>query len=221
MLPRFLKPLSRHFRERRNRRLVALIEALAAGLDRPVEVLDVGGAVFFWTTIPEPVRRRCHIRLLNLPGAYDWLPPEEEALKQEFELLVGDARELGRFADQSMDLVVSNSVIEHVGAWPDMERAGAEVRRVGRRGWVQVPAFEFPIEQHWLRPFVHWLADPIQIAILGRIHGHMRGKTRAQRLMEVHHMRPLTRGQLQTLMGNASLQTERLLLLPKSHIATW
>jgi hypothetical protein len=34
------------------------------------------------------------------------------------------------------DLIVRNSVIEHVGSWADIEAAAKEAQRVGRSGWV-------------------------------------------------------------------------------------
>jgi SAM-dependent methyltransferase len=60
------------------------------------------------------------------------------------------------FADGEFELVYCSSVIEHV---PPARRAAfaAELRRVGRRWFVQTPAFSFPLEPHSLLPFAHWL----------------------------------------------------------------
>ena len=67
-----------------------------------------------------------------------------------------DARELP-FADREFDIAHSNSLIEHVGDRSDRERVAAELRRVGRRYFVQTPNRGFPIEPHSLLPFVHML----------------------------------------------------------------
>jgi ubiquinone/menaquinone biosynthesis C-methylase UbiE len=220
MLPPYLAPVSRYFRQRRNRPLVALIESLAPEKNDPVNVLDVGGSIVFWLSIPEAVRAKCRICLVNLPGEYETWPENELRLKSQFELVVGDARDLSRYGDRSFDLVVCNSVLEHVGSWADIEAAAGELVRVGRRGWVQVPAFEFPIEQHFLIPFVHWFAAPIQMRVLDTFHGHFKRRTYSEQQMSIYHARPLARGELRRLLPQARLHSEWL-VLPKSHVATW
>jgi SAM-dependent methyltransferase len=67
-----------------------------------------------------------------------------------------DARELP-FADDEFEIAHSNSLIEHVGDRRDRERVAAELRRVGRRYFVQTPNRGFPIEPHSLLPLVHLL----------------------------------------------------------------
>ena len=220
MLPDYLKPVSRLFRQRRNRRLLAVIDEMHVVKGTAVDVLDIGGSIIFWLSVPDRVRTECRISLINLSGTYDGLPPEEERMKGAFTLLTGDARDLSQFSDGAFDLIVCNSVIEHVGSWADMEAAANEALRVGRRGWVQVPAFEFPVEQHFLLPFVHWFADPVQITLLAALHHEFRRRSFHDRQMSVHHVRPLTRGQLSHLFPRAEIRSEWL-IFPKSHIAIW
>ncbi len=74
-----------------------------------------------------------------------------------------------------MRVVFSNSVIEHVGTWEDQQAFAAEVRRVGRRLWV--PAYECPIEPHYLAPLVHYLPKEVQAAHSSLVHA--RGLDRA------------------------------------------
>jgi len=60
------------------------------------------------------------------------------------------------FGDGEFDIAYSNSVVEHLP--PKAREAYArELRRVGRRWFVQTPNRWFPIEPHALLPFVHWL----------------------------------------------------------------
>lgn len=220
MFPSYLKPVSMYFRKRRNRPLAAIIENFWGEYGRPMNVLDIGGSLIFWLSVSGDTREKCNISLINLPGAYDGLPPNEESLRDSVALLTGDARDLSRFRDRSFDLVVCNSVIEHVGSWSDMRTAANEAMRVGRQGWIQVPAFEFPIEQHFLLPVIHWLADALQIWLLRRVHPEFKGPLSDDMYMAVFHTRPLTRGQLRNLFPDAEIKSEWL-LFPKSHVATW
>ncbi len=155
-----------------------------------------------------------------MPGVLENLPPEEESLRKTVNMIVGDARDLSMFSDQSFDIVVCNSVIEHVGNWLDMRKAANEARRVGKRGWFQAPAFEFPLKQHFLLPFIHWLADPLQVCIIRLFRPAFKAMSVDDQYMAVYHTRPLTRAQFSALLPDADMLSERL-LFPKSHVLIW
>lgn len=60
------------------------------------------------------------------------------------------------FADDSFDLAYSNSLIEHIPV--ELRSLFAdEVRRVGRRYWIQTPNYWFPLEPHALLPGIQFL----------------------------------------------------------------
>lgn len=77
------------------------------------------------------------------------------------------------FSDGHFDVVFCNSVIEHVTGrktetsrfGPDWHRRArsaqqafaSEIRRIGRRYFVQTPHRGFPLDQHVWLPFTHWL----------------------------------------------------------------
>jgi hypothetical protein len=220
LFPSLLRPVSRYFRGRRNRRLVALIDRLAGELARPVRVIDVGGSVTFWRTISN--FDRCEVTLVNLPGAYDAdVHPGEEELQKRVKLEIGDARDLSHWMSSGFDLVICNSVIEHVGSWFDIERAAGQLVAVAPHGWAQVPAFEFPVEPHFLMPFVHWFADPIKIRLFKIFHSQLRKRSHADLRKECFHTNLLTRKEMRLLFPAAAHWSERFMLIPKSHVATW
>jgi len=119
-------------------------------------ILDVGGTPANW--LLADVRPR--VTLLNMPRG-------QERGEEGFTFVSGDGCRLP-FRDQSFEIVFSNSVIEHVGS-PEQQRCFAdEVRRVGKRYWVQTPNRWFPVEPHLLTPLVHWLPVSSQRAWVTR-----------------------------------------------------
>ncbi len=109
------------------------------------------------------------------------------------------------FADEEFDLVYCSSVIEHVP--PARREAFArELRRVGRRWYVQTPAFSFPLEPHALLPFAHWLPPRLR-----RAYWRL-GATGGWEQIEL-----LRRGELEALFGPA--RAERFGPLVKSWVS--
>jgi SAM-dependent methyltransferase len=183
-------PLQRRFRARR----MALL-ASTVGLTRDTRVLDVGGTIDIWRLAPVMPR----LVLLNMQRARYEVGGAEA-------VVLGDGTRLP-FADQSFDLVFSNSVIEHVGSRAQQARFAAEIARVGKRFWVQTPNRYFPIEQHLWTPFLHWLP---------RASGE-------QHEYYVRHyldsIRLLTASDLRALFPGATVRRERFLGWTKSLLA--
>jgi ubiquinone/menaquinone biosynthesis C-methylase UbiE len=200
--------LQRRFRARR----MALL-AKTVGLTRDMRVLDVGGTIDIWRLAPVMPR----LVLLNQARA-------------RYEIGAGEAVVLGDgaslpFADQSFDLVFSNSVIEHVGSRAAQARFAAEIARVGKQYWVQTPNRFFPIEHHLWTPFVHWLPRAWQAAILKRfsVWKLVTNYDAAQREFYVSHylesIRLLSASELRALFPGATIVRERFLGWTKSLIA--
>ncbi len=201
------------FRAARGRILQAQIDALAAFLGRDITILDVGGRAEYWKNVP--LARVRHIRLLN----YDADELTDAAGDPLFSSETGDARDLSGYAAQSVDLVHSNSVIEHVGPWRDMAAMAGELRRVGMSGWVQTPAWEFPVEPHFRAPFLHWFGQPARRRLLWLSRDY-RGKDIAERRFHVDRINLLSRPEIGALFPGCDIHVERL-ILAKSYIARW
>jgi len=200
--------LQRHFRARR----MALL-ARTVRLTSDTRVLDVGGTVDIWRLAPVMPK----LVLLNQERARYEIGTSEI-------VVLGDGTSLP-FADQSFDLVFSNSVIEHVGSRAEQARFAAEIARVGRHYWVQTPNRYFPIEHHLWTPFVHWLPRSWQAAILTRfsVWKMLTNYDAAQRDFYVTHyldsIRLLSASDLRALFPDAVVARERFLGWTKSLVA--
>jgi hypothetical protein len=95
-----------------------------------------------------------------------------------------------------------------------------EVRRVGRYGWIQTPAWEFPVEPHWRLPIVHWFSRPLQARLL-RTRSRFRKSSIADLREIVESVSLLSRREFTSLFPQTSLFVERLALLPKSYTVWW
>ncbi|HLK66124.1 MAG TPA: methyltransferase domain-containing protein [Bryobacteraceae bacterium] len=200
--------LSRHFRHRRMQRF-----AREFNITSQTRVLDIGGTPDCWELLDE----RPRLTLLNTPrasadlnGADNWV--------------AGDGRCLP-FRDASFDVVFSNSVIEHVGDRASQESFAREVARVGGGFWVQTPNRWFPVEQHLLTPFIHWLPKAYQRPIVPRFNvwSWLVRVTPDRRRFYIEHylrdVRLLGAGEMRALFPGARLIRERLCGVTKSLVA--
>lgn len=207
------------FRRNRGRVLHGLIARLAARLGRDVRILDVGGRPDYWGNVG--LGGIAHVEILNIKETELGRNVPEGARPGLFSMRVGDARALDDYADGSVDFVHSNSVIEHVGSWSDMAAMARELRRVGRAGWVQTPAWGFPLEPHFRAPFLHWFARPLQVRLMSL---SFRKGTRKldlfARRLRVEQINLLTRREMQVLFPGCPLHVERV-IVAKSYSAYW
>jgi hypothetical protein len=201
------------FRKVRGRILKAQIAALATHLRRAINVLDVGGRPDYWENVG--LENVSSIEILN----YNEAEFSRPAPSNIFLFKLGDARDLIAYPDKSVDMVHSNSVIEHVGRWEDMQAMAREVRRVGKSGWIQTPAWEFPIEPHFQAPFLHWFGQPMRRRMM-MLSSRYRKFDTAKRRQHVDRINLLSKDEVRTLFPDCAIRTEWL-LLPKSYLVQW
>jgi hypothetical protein len=143
----FVHPVTGYFRRRRGRLLQELFPDITSS-----SIVDVGGSRHFWEKLDLPIDPD-NISILNI--SEDETQATREGKYAAVKVQRFDGYHLP-FDDKSVDLVLCNSVIEHVPV--TMRGAFAkELDRVGRRVCVQTPAWSFPIEPHFVMPFIHWL----------------------------------------------------------------
>lgn len=179
---------------------------------RPLTILDVGGTQGFWERMGFVDEPGVQFTILNI---------EPQAVHHaQFNSVVGDATNLSAFTDASFDVVFSNSVIEHVGNLASQQRMAREIRRVGRRYFLQTPNYYFPIEPHFLFLGFQWLPLEARAWLLHHfdLGWYKRLPTREAARREAADVTLLKKNELLSLFPGANLYCEKVLGLTKSFV---
>jgi hypothetical protein len=171
-------------------------------------VLDVGGDVRAWRLAG--VRPK-HLILLNI------FPQEVE--EDWITAVVGDACDPPAGLPEP-DLVYSNSVIEHVGGHARRLDFAKTVRSC-ERYWVQTPSRSFPIEPHFMFPFLQHLPRSLQMRAVARwpVGNYSGVKDRREALSYLLDIELLGAEEMRFYFPDAELHRERIAALTKSFIA--
>jgi hypothetical protein len=175
-----------------------------------MRVLDLGGLPNYWRTAPV---RPAQVVTLNLS--------EDCADEPWMEHVVGDACEPPeRITAERFDLVVSNSLLEHVGGHQRRRRLAEQVFAVGDRNWIQTPYRYFPVEPHWLFPGFQFLPVPARV-VLSRLwplgQGHAEDYEGA--LAAVQEVELIGITEMRSYFPGTTIWIERFGRLPKSLIS--
>jgi Methyltransferase domain len=211
----YLDPRSMSFQFRQGRfvHIEALIKAIVAKKGS-CRIIDIGGTEYYWEIAGDLINRApVDIDLVNLEA----VPVTKPRLRS----LAGDATRLDDLADNSYDLVHSNSVIEHVGDWDAMVRMAANVRRLAPSYYLQTPNFWFPYEPHFRFPVFHWLPEQVRCRLLMHLNlgfGGRRASVDAA-MRGLQSARMIDRLQVATLFPDAEIKRERAFGMTKSFMA--
>jgi len=200
-------------RSRRFEAFAALVDGILEQRDGPVRILDIGGTNSFWEQRGWAGRERVEVVLVNLEA--------EPRLYRNIIPRAGDATDLREFADDSFDVVFSNSVIEHLQTRDRQAAMAAEVRRLAPVYWIQTPNFWFPVEPHFLTPAWHYLPVRVRVALLRRRRWGWRGPLPdgSQAEEAVREIRLMRRAELTRMFPEAELKRERIGPFVKSFVA--
>lgn len=194
-------------------------ELLKNGIEKLIqkdhfEILDIGGDIQYWKNIgwQHPA---CKIHLLNL---YESQVPENES--HQFSSSVGNGLSL-EYKKGEVDLIFSNSVIEHVGSYQNQQIFANEVRRVSDKYIVQTPSIWFPLEPHSLIPLFQFLPHSIRAILIMtfNINYFPKAKTYTSAFIVSHSTLMFTYKRFKQLFPEAEIQVERFLGIPKSYTA--
>ena len=194
-------------------------ELLKNGIEKLIQkdhfkILDIGGDIQYWKNIgwQHPA---CKIHLLNL---YESKVPENET--DQFSSSVGNGLSL-EYKKGEVDLIFSNSVIEHVGSYANQQIFANEVRRVSDKYIVQTPSIWFPLEPHSLIPLFQFLPHPIRALLIMtfNINYFPKAKTYKAAIKVSHSTLMFTHKRFKQLFPEAEIQVERFLGIPKSYTA--
>jgi hypothetical protein len=200
------------FRRRRFALFLTLVDEIIARKGQ-CSIADVGGRMESWEAFRQAwVGRNITVSLINVHI--------QPVIDRRFQSIEADARDLSKLADNSFDIVFSNSVIEHVGGWADQKRMADEVQRIAPRHFVQTPNYWFPFEPHFQLLFIHWLPLAWRIFLVRhRACGfYPRARTSKQAISIIEDAHLLDAGSMAVLFPQSIMKRERL-ILTKSIIA--
>lgn len=203
--------LATNLRRKRFSHFKSLVEA-TPGL---IKILDVGGTQDFWkqTGTLSELKKIEEITVLNIKPISVSIP--------RIRGIVGDARSMRQFADGEFDIVFSNSVIEHMGNFDGQVQMANEIKRVGKRYFVQTPNLYFPIEPHFVFPFFQFLPLQLKVWLIMNFSLGWYDKVidREEAVECAKEIKLLSRKDLIHLFPDAEISEERVFGLTKSFIA--
>lgn len=206
--------ISAFFRGRRFKLIEEMIRQIHAHKGE-CRIIDVGGRAEYWAPALQTLRDcKARVTVVNLESTQ----PDPGPL---FDFRYGNACAMPEWADKAFDMAHSNSLIEHVGNWGDMQRCAQEIRRVAPAYYVQTPYFGFPIEPHFRVPFFHWLPEQARARLVMNFQlGYFnRAQSLDQAMQNVQSACLLDKRQFSYLFDDAVISFERVAGIPKSLIA--
>jgi hypothetical protein len=189
-----------------------IFKDLFSRLSKPLKILDIGGTQEYWEKMNFSREEDVEITLLNIYNS--------EVNYPNFKSIAGDARDLTAFKDKEFDIVFSHSVIEHVGGLKDQHRMAEEIKRVGKRYFIQTPNLYFPMEPHFLFPMFQFFPLWLKIWLISHydLGWYVKTPEKEKALEIVKSIRLLCKKELYELFPGAIIYREKFLGLTKSFI---
>ncbi|MGE2736466.1 class I SAM-dependent methyltransferase [Mycolicibacterium vaccae] len=174
-----------------------------------MHVLDLGGTPAFWESAPTKPRKVTLVNLQAYPSSELVTAYEGDACAPPEPIAVGN-----------FDLVVSNSLLEHVGGHTQRAKLANVIHGRAPRHWVQTPYRYFPVEPHWLFPGLQFLPFAARVAVTNRWKlGHRYTTSRKDAVDAVHEVDLLSVTQMKDYFPESEIWNEKFGPLTKSLVA--
>jgi hypothetical protein len=205
-----LAPFMKRFRLSRARR----IKTYFPDIDNR-SIVDIGGSLYFWKFVQSEIRPK-QVTIYNIALDSQFDAANFGKPESNIQASVYDGRRIPA-NDKQVDLLICNSVIEHVPV-DERSQLAREITRVARNYVVQTPAKLFPIEPHFVMPFLHWLPRRVgrilvRFSPFGLAHRDA-GFTRKF----FDEINILTADEFRSLFPEGEFVIERFLFIPKSYM---
>jgi hypothetical protein len=205
-----MSPFMSRFRISRARR----IKRVFPDIDNR-SIADIGGSLHFWSLVKSEMQPK-QIIIYNIALDSQFDAANIGQGEGNIQATVYDGKHIP-VSDKQIDILVCNSVIEHV---PPRDRVGLarEITRVARNYIIQTPAKEFPLELHFVMPFLHWLPRPIGRALAKFSPFGLVQRNAMLTRQFFDEINLLSAKEFRNLFPEGQFVIERFLFMPKSYL---
>lgn len=207
-----IHPITGFFRKRRGLRLLQSFPEIAQ-----MRICDLGGSQHFWDKLGLPVRPE-NVIILNIN------PGETQAVStvsaySSIPVKIYDGKRVPA-ADKEFDLLICNSVLEHVPLEQRVSLA-KEMARVAKGLFLQTPSWSFPVEPHFIMPFIHWFPKSVGYWLALVSPWRILSKPSKDNIHTYFYgTNLLSERELRELFPGAEIFSERFLGLTKAYLVT-
>ena len=196
------------------RKRFTFFKSLIHSIPDTINILDIGGTLDFWLDsgfLADLLKvKDVKITILNIKEYHGNHP--------NIKTYIGDATNLINFRNGEFDIVFSNSVIEHLFTYENQTLMAEEIKRIGKRYFIQTPNKYFPIEPHFQFPFFQFFPLSLKVIMIRnfQLGWRKRAANKEQAVNTVTEIRLLGQKEIKSLFPNSQIYKEKFFGFTKS-----